>query len=181
MTTGHKETFKTNFMTIINKKINIEASLIDVWNIVSDLGGIQNYNPSVKKSFYTTDEKNGVGAARVCEFHPMGKVEETATQWEDKKSYTLHIKPIEKLPFFNEGFAHFSLIELGNSLTQVSVDFEYKVNSNPIALIMNKLMLKGNFDKAFEGILLGLKTHIEEGIVIDNFSILRQYHIHKAS
>ena len=164
-------------MTKIEKKLNINASKERVWDVISDLGGIQNYNPMVKKSFYNTKIKSGEGAGRVCEFHPMGKVNEKATHWDDGNNYTLHIKPLEKLPFFKEGFAHFSLSSSNAGGTEVSVDFEYDVTGGPVAWAMNKIMLRNNFDKGFEGILKGLKKHIEEGVVIENTSSLKGYQV----
>lgn len=164
-------------MNKIEKKLSINASNERVWDVIADLGGIQNYNPGVKKSYYNTDIKSGEGAGRICEFYPMGKVDEKATQWNEGKSYSLHIKPVEKLPFFKEGFAHFSLSSSNNGGTEVSIDFEYNVTGGPIAWTMNKFMLRNNFDKAFEGILKGLKKHIEEGVIIESPSSLKGYQV----
>ena len=144
-------------MTRIVKKIKIDATKQEVWNVVSDLGGIQNYSPGVKESFYNTDVKNDVGAGRVCEFYPMGKVDEQATTWKEGESYTLHIKPIEKLPFFKEGFALFTLKSDGNRGTFVETEFTYDTTSGIIGKMMNSIALKKNFSVAFEGILKGLK------------------------
>lgn len=164
-------------MNKIEKKLSINAPKAQVWDVISDLGGIQNYNPGVKKSYYNTDIKSGEGAGRVCEFYPMGKVDEKAIQWEDGDNYTLHIKPLEKLPFFKEGKAHFSLTSNGNSNTQVHVEFLYDTTSGSLGWMMNKLMLRNNFDKGFEGILLGLKKHIEEGAIIENNASLKGYQV----
>ncbi|MCD4731365.1 MAG: SRPBCC family protein [Bacteroidales bacterium] len=164
-------------MTIIEKKLSINAPKEMVWDVIADLGGIQNYNPTVKKSFYNTDIKSGEGAGRICEFNPMGKVDEKATQWDEGNNYTLHIRPLEKLPFFKEGFAHFSLSSTSNGETEVSVEFEYDVTGGPVAWVMNKVMLRNNFDKGFEGILKGLKKHIEDGVVIENASSLKGYQV----
>jgi len=164
-------------MTKIKKKLSINASKERVWDVIADLGGIQNYNPSVKKSYYNTDIKSGEGAGRVCEFYPIGKVDEKATQWEEGKSYTLLINPIEKLPFFKEGLAYFSLNLSNTGGTEVSVDFDYNITVGPLAWAMNKIMLRNNFEKAFEGILKGLKKHIEEGVVIENGSSLKGYQV----
>ncbi len=164
-------------MNKIEKKLSVNASNERVWDVISDLGGIQNYSPGVKKSFYNTDIKTGEGAGRICEFYPMGKVDEKVTDWENGKSYTLYIKPIEKLPFFKEGFAHFSLMSTSNGGTEVSVDFDYNVTVGPIAWLMNKVMLRNNFDKGFEGILKGLKKHVEDGEIIENFSSLKGYQV----
>lgn len=176
MTTG-RYILKSNLMTRIVKRIKIDAPKNEVWKVVSDLGGIQNYNPTVKKSYYNTDVKEGVGAGRICEFHPMGKVDEKATAWKEGDSYTLHIKPIEKLPFFKEGNADFTLTSEDGKSTYVEVNYTYKTTSGIIGNIMNSIALKNNFNKAFEGILKGLKKHIEEGEIIENGSALKGYSV----
>lgn len=164
-------------MKAIIKKMKIDAPKNHVWEVVSDLGGIQNYNPGVKKSYYNTEIKSDVGAGRVCEFYPMGKVDERATTWKEGDSYTLHIKPIEKLPFFKEGFAHFKLTTDGNGSTLVEVDFKYHTTGGILGKMMNSLALRRNFEKGFENILMGLKKHIEEGVIITNASSLKGYDV----
>ncbi len=57
------------------------------------------------------------------------------------------------------------------------MDFEYDVTAGPIAWAMNKIMLRNNFDKGFEGILKGLKKHIEEEVIIENGSSLKAYQV----
>lgn len=164
-------------MTRIIKKIKIDAPKEKVWNVVANLGGVQNYNPGVKKSFYYTDETNEVGAGRICEFYPMGKVDEKATTWKEGESYTLHVKPIENLPFFKEGFALFTLKSDGNGSTYVETDFTYDTTTGVIGKLMNSIALKKNFSIGFEGILKGLKKHIEEGEIIENAASLKGYEV----
>jgi|GEM_PF-643040 len=177
MTTGRYIINTLTVMTQIFKKLSIKASQQKVWDVISDLGGVQNYSPGVKKSFYNTKIKADEGAGRICELHPMGKVEETAVKWNDGKNYTLHIKPIEKLPFFKEGFADFSLSSDGSGGTTVEVDFNYTVKGGPLSKIMNTIALKKNFDKAFVGVLKGLKKHIEEGEIIETGASLKGYNV----
>ena len=164
-------------MKRIEKKLHINAPKQQVWDVIADLGGIQNYNPGVKKSYYNTDLKAGEGAGRICEFYPMGKVDEKATHWNEGNGYSLKIKPVEKVPFFKEGDAHFTLTSEDNSKTEVRVIFNYDTTFGPVGWAINKLMLYNNFNKAFEGILKGLKKHIEEGVVIENNSSLKGYQV----
>jgi hypothetical protein len=75
-------------MTKFTKEIIIESSQQKTWAIIADLGDIYKYNPSVSKSYYTSDKKHGVGASRICELLPAGKVEEVITKWVSGKSTT---------------------------------------------------------------------------------------------
>lgn len=164
-------------MTTITKKLEINAPQERVWEVIANLGDIQNYNPMVKKSYYNTEIKSEVGAGRICEFQPMGKVDEKAIEWNQGKSYKLLITPIEKLPFFKQGEALFVLNATSTDKTTVEVNFEYEYSGGVMGKAMNALMLKKNFSQGFEGVLKGLKKHIEEGETILNNKSLKGYEV----
>lgn len=164
-------------MTTITKKLEINAPQEKVWEVISNLGAVQDYNPTVKKSYYNTEIKSEIGAGRICEFSPMGKVIEKAVEWNHGKSYKLQIKPIEKLPFFKEGEALFTLNSISPDKTTVEVIFDYKNSGGLLGKAMNSLMLKNNFNQGFEGILKGLKKHIEEGETILSSKSLKGYKV----
>ena len=58
--------------TVISKKVKINASKDKVWDALADFGNVQNLSPNISKSYSTTDQKNGVGAERHCDFTMMG-------------------------------------------------------------------------------------------------------------
>ncbi len=68
-------------MTKIREEIKIQAPKEKVWAILADLGAIHNFNADVRKSYYTSEAKEGVGVSRACELRPMGIVEEKVTEW----------------------------------------------------------------------------------------------------
>ena len=179
MTTG-RYIINTNYMNQVKRKLWVDAPREHVWRVISDLGGFQKYNPMVKKSYNNTHEESCEGAGRVCEFHAMGKVEEIAMNWKEGEEYTLQIKPLQKMPFFKQGFAHFKLSDNRMGGTLVETDFTYEITKGLFADLMNGLMLKKRFNKGFEGILKGLKKHIEEGEIIENNSSLRGYEVNFA-
>jgi len=46
---------------------------------------------------------------------------------------------------------------------------------------MNRIAMKSQFTKGFEGILKGLKRHLEHGVVIDTGKDLKDYQVEFAS
>lgn len=163
-------------MTVIEKRIRINAEKQVVWQKIADLGGIQDYNPGVRKSYVNTELTEGKGSGRICEFHGVGIVDEVATEWRQGEGYTLKIVPVEKIPFFKEGHARFTLRN-DNSSTLVEMHFEYTVKGALVGPLMDKLALKAQFAKGFEGLLKGLKIHVEEGRLIDTVKDLKGYQI----
>lgn len=49
-------------MTGVSREVPIDAPKDKVWATLANLGAIQNYNPMVARSYYTSDTRTGVGA-----------------------------------------------------------------------------------------------------------------------
>lgn len=160
-------------MTRILFKTTINKPKTEVWPIVADLASVQNYNPGVTKSYYNSKEKAGVGASRICELAPMGIIEERATNWDEGNSYRLHILPVEKVPGFKNAYADFNLKEINANETEVSLEFVWDMKYGFFGQVMNALMVRKQFETGLQGLLDGLKIHIETGRIIHGFKDLK--------
>ena len=149
-------------MAMIIKKNKINASKEEVWNIISDIGAIQNFNPNVSKSFYTSEIKEGIGASRHCDLLPMGKVEERVVSWKDGEEFTIEIYESKSMPFLGEG--KFILKEEGGK-TNVTMSLTYRMKGGFLGSLM-AVFIKGRISNAMEGTLTGLKHHIETGEIV---------------
>jgi len=149
-------------MAMIIKKNKINASKEEVWNIISDIGAIQNFNPNVSKSFYTSEIKEGIGASRHCDLLPMGKVEERVVSWKDGEEFTIEIYESKSMPFLGEG--KFILKEEGGK-TNVTMSLTYRMKGGFLGALM-AVFMKGRISKAMEDTLAGLKHHIETGEIV---------------
>lgn len=148
--------------TSVKSEIKIDAPKEKVWSIISDLGGVQNFHPGVKKSYYTSEHKEGLNASRVCELIPMGRVEESATEWQDGESFVLKVIPLEKAPPFAEAFGRMSVRHNGTG-TIASLEVEYSLKYGLIGRLMDSLMIKKQFNKVVPAVLDGLKHYTETG------------------
>ena len=146
-------------MAMIIKKNKINASKEEVWDIISDIGAIQNFNPNVSKSFYTSEIKEGIGASRHCDLLPMGKVEERIISWKDGEEFTIEIYESKSMPFL--GVGKFILKEEGGK-TEVTMSLTYRMKGGILGALM-AVFMKGRISNAMEGTLTGLKHHIETG------------------
>ncbi len=149
-------------MTKITGEVKINAPKDKVWPIVADLGAIQVFHPGVSKSYYTSEAKEGIGAARVCELLPMGKVEETAVEWQAGERLVLEIEPMEKAPPFKKALGYISLTE-GGPQTTVNMTVEYTLKFGPIGSLMDSMMIRSQFEKIVPRVLQGLKHYAETG------------------
>ena len=149
-------------MTRITEEIRINASKNKVWEIISDLGGIENYHPGVKKSYYTSEIRKGVGASRFCGLLPMGSIEESATEWEEGEGYVLEVLSGEKLPPFKRAYIRFSLKEEGQE-TLATISFDYILKYGPIGRLLDVWKVRPMFRKVIPRVLDGLKQNSENG------------------
>ncbi len=156
-------------MPSINREIKIDQEQLTVWNILSDIGAIENFNPTVKKSFCTSEEKSGIGASRHCDLLPMGSVEERVTRWEKGKMLSMEIYESKGTPMLGE--ALFTLSKEGDG-TLATMKLDYKMKGGFAGKFMG-LMMRGKLERTVEGILSGLKTHSETGEYV-TFELLKE-------
>ncbi|MCH8269280.1 MAG: SRPBCC family protein [Acidobacteria bacterium] len=163
-------------MTHLSSEIRIKAPKEKVWAILADLGGIQNFHPGVKKSYYTSETKEGLGASRVCELIPMGKIEESVTEWREGEEITLAIFPKEKAPPFQTAHGRVALRQDGQG-TIVTLTVDYALKFGPLGSLMDVLMVRPQFRKAVPGVLAGLKHYAETGELVDRQVFKRIQHV----
>jgi carbon monoxide dehydrogenase subunit G len=154
-------------MNTVAEEIRINAPKSQVWDIINDLAGIQNFSPDVRKSYYSTDLKEGLDAARICEFHNDITVAEKVIDWENGKSLTLSVDFTSGMkPPVKNITGQLSLREDG-SHTIVTMQLTYDTKLGVIGKAMNQVMIKSQYKKTIQRILDGLKYHAETGQVVD--------------
>ncbi len=158
-------------MTSLQNQITIKASKIEVWNIISNLGSVHKFNPGVSNSYYTSDAKSGVGASRICEFYPSGKISETATNWSEGNSISFKVLPIEKAPPLKNFKVNIELRQK-DSGTLVLIDLSYDTKLGWVGKMMNGIIIKKQLEKSIEELLKGLKLHVETGIDVIDINVL---------
>ena len=88
-------------VTKVSGEVRINAKRDAVWKVLADLGAVSAWNPTVAKSYYISEAKEGVGSSRHCEFWDGGYVKECATQWEAEKQVRLFIMCSTRPPTFH--------------------------------------------------------------------------------
>lgn len=155
-------------MTAFSKQIIITASQASVWKVMANLGDIHKFNPNVSKSYYTTDQKDGIGASRICELIPAGIVKEVASEWHEGTGFKLDILPIEKAPPLKNIHATLHLEAQGSSSTQVTISMEYHTKLGILGRTLNALIIRSQMEKSISMLLQGLKINVETGAEIAN-------------
>lgn len=152
-------------MTVHTAEIRIDAPKEAVWEHLADFGGVWKFSPTVTKSHSTTEANQGVGAQRHCELSFAGaSVDERVIEWSDS-SYAIEIFDGEKMPPIKNIIARLSVTEDGaGSIVSGIMTYDPK---GPFGWVMDRLVVRKKFGRAWAGIFAGLKFHIETGQIVE--------------
>ena len=149
-------------MTTISREIEINKPKEDVWNAIAKFGDICHGSPTVLKSHVTSDQQEGVGATRHCDFTMMGAtVEEKIIKWKEGESMSIEIYEFHKLPGMKSMVADFE-VRTENGKTILRADLHYSMK-NVLFDAMNSLMMKKMNTGNWNALLAGHKKYIETG------------------
>ena len=152
--------------TVIDRQIIIAAPKQKVWDTLADFGNVMNLSPNITKSYLTSEQKNGLGATRHCDFLAMGaEVDEKISQWDEGHSLTIDLFNPKNLPMMKGMQAHFEVSE-EKGQTRLKGKFEYGI-SNPIGKFLNKIKMRSMNIKSWEQFMAGIKHNVESGEKVD--------------
>jgi ribosome-associated toxin RatA of RatAB toxin-antitoxin module len=153
-------------MTRISREIEINASKEDVWNAIAKFGDISHTSPGVLKSYVTSEQQEGVGATRHCDFTMMGaSAEEKVLEWNEGESLKIGVYELKKLPGIKTMEANFKVKEIDSNKTMLTATLEYSMK-NPLFNAMNSMMMKKMNTKNWNAVLAGHKKYIETGEIV---------------
>ncbi|XOV68705.1 MAG: SRPBCC family protein [Fluviicola sp.] len=135
----------------------IDQPLERVWQTVAlGFGNVSMYNPEIKTSKYDTQQKEGIGTIRHCDFQKSGYIKEEIIEWEDKKSFKL-IFTESSIPMAHlESKFHFEEKDGTTILTQ---EFWYRMKA-PMGWLSG--MMKGKMKSTLESGLNGLENYLKQ-------------------
>lgn len=150
-------------MTRLTREVRINAPKEKVWEILADFGGVYKFNPNVPTSYCTSEANGGVGATRHCDLTFQGaSIEERIVEWHEGHSYTIEIYAGKNTPPFKTAIASISVKKEGNG-SIVTGTFDYNLKYGPLGTLMDKLMVRSQFSRAWSRLFAGLKHYAETG------------------
>jgi len=149
-------------ITTIARKVVINAPKQKVWEAIADFGNVSRLSPNIVESHSTSEQKQGVGAERHCDFAAMGaQVEERIVAWNEGESLKIDIYETKNMPMITDMEAEFSLETEGEG-TEITGIFEYKMTSS-LGNLINNLSMKKMNEKTWVKFIAGIKHHVETG------------------
>jgi hypothetical protein len=145
-------------MTVIRHEIQARCAPDRVWSLLADLEAVQRYNPGVRAARIRGDKRKGIGAVRVCELLPKGRVVERVTHWEDGRALGLEVAKSDWPIHFMRWITRVEPNHDGSHITQ---ELEYRVKFGPIGWLLNRLAMKRKLRASLDGIFASLVRHAE--------------------
>lgn len=151
-------------MSQIQVEHTVHAAQARVWAALADFGGIYRFHPRVERSPLLSEQAQGVGAQRRCEFHDGNQVVERVSAIEQGRSITIDI--VEGSMPLARARAKISLEPIDAQRTSVVFDMDYDPKFGWLGKAMDRVMMRAQFKKILGEVLEGLDTHLATGAVI---------------
>lgn len=149
-------------MTTLRHHIRIEAPITLVWQaIAGDLTAVQHYNEMVASARLLGTQRQGVGAARRCDFKPKGFVEERVWEWTPNKAIGLEIAASNWPLVFMKWKTELTDEDNGKA-TLVIQEMNYKLKFGPLGRLMDALVMRRKLDGGVRDVFKGLKRYVEQ-------------------
>lgn len=147
-------------MTTLHHEIHIHAPPEKVWGVLADLEQVPYYNPGVARARYISPNREGIGAARQCDFRPKGWGKERVIGWEPNAAIAMELYesnwPVRRMRWKT------SMKPDGRG-TLVKQDIEYELKFGFIGKLMDVFIMRGKLDQGIADIFTNLKRYIETG------------------
>ena len=145
-------------MTRIERSIEIDAEQSVVWSVLSELEAVADWNPNVR-SATCGSIRSGVGARRVCDLAPQGRISEVVSSWTEGREMWFAIGPHGAIRSADMGL----MIHSAGTGTVVDAVADYHLAFGPVGPVIDSLTTKRLMSRMLERSLEGLKTHMETG------------------
>ena len=149
-------------MNSIKVQTEINASVEDVWRVLSDFGGVQKWAPSVTNSYLLSENNSGPEAARHCDVAGFGGIQEYVTEWNEGAGFTFRVTGVGPIREANSAW----LVESKDGKTVVSTTVDYATRFGLLGSALNVIMLRRKLRQGLAQTHAGLQQHLLTGETI---------------
>ena len=145
-------------MTVIRHQLQARCAPDRIWSLLADLEAVQHYNPGVRAAKIQGDRRLGIGAVRVCELLPKGRVVERVTHWEDGRALGFEVAESDWPIHFMRWITRVEPNADGSRITQ---ELEYRVKFGPMGWLLDRLAMERKLRTSLDGIFASLVRRAE--------------------
>jgi ligand-binding SRPBCC domain-containing protein len=149
-------------MTTLHNEISIAAPQSAVWQALTRLDALGQYDPGVKAATLVGVTASGPGAQRRCELRPAGWFVEQVDVWEPDKALSFELVTCS-LPVAS--LRHDYTLGYAGGATRVTQVMTYTLKYGQLGRALDVVAMRRKWDRGIKAFLTGLKDHVEAGHV----------------
>jgi hypothetical protein len=147
-------------MTTLHNDITIAATQSAVWQALTRLDALGQYDPGVKSATVVGSAASGLGAQRRCELRPAGWFIERVVRWEPESGLGFELDTCS-LPV--AALRHDYTLSEAAGATRVTQVMAYQLKYGQLGSALDLLAMRRKWDRGVKAFLAGLKDHVETG------------------
>jgi len=152
-------------MTTLHNEITIAAPQSAVWQVLTRLDALAQYDPGVKSTTLVGATASGPGAQRRCELRPAGWFIEHVVLWEPEGALGFELVTCS-LPVAS--LRHDYTLSHAAGATRVAQVMTYQLKYGQLGRALDMLAMRRRWDSGIKAFLAGLKDHVEASHVRAN-------------
>lgn len=149
-------------MTTLHNEITIAAPRSLVWQALTRLDALGQYDPGVKSATLVGVTASGPGAQRRCELRPAGWFVEHVVLWDPEGALGFELVTCS-LPVAS--LRHDYTLSEAAGETRVTQLMTYRLKYGLLGSALDMLAMRRKWDRGIKAFLAGLKDHVETGHV----------------
>lgn len=149
-------------MTTLHNQITIAAPQSAVWQALTRLDALGQYDPGVKSARLVGATATGQGAQRRCELRPAGWFIEQVVVWEPEGALGFELVTCS-LPVAS--LRHDYTLSDAAGATRVTQVMTYQLKYGQFGRALDMLAMRRKWDSGIKAFLGGLKDYVEAGQV----------------
>lgn len=147
-------------MLHIETTIDIDAPVDEVWRRLAKLDDVQNWVRSVKKSYYSSDQTEGIGAERTCEVQGFGTLREKIVEWRDGESLAYTAEGMPSVVKRAQNTWRLEPIDARRTRVRSRIDLETRYGV--FGTLMGRLMMRPQMTRLMKEATASFKDFVEQ-------------------
>ena len=149
-------------MTTLTNQITIAAPRGAVWQALTDLDLLDQYDPGVRSSQLVGEQASGLGAQRRCDLRPAGWFIERVAVWRPEEALAFELVtcsfPVSSL---RHDYTLTQAADHTGARTLVTQVMRYELKYGPAGKALDVAVMRRQWDRGIKGFLHGLQQHVQ--------------------
>ncbi len=144
---------------------NVKVPVERAWELLSDFGNVQLFNPIVETAEVLSENDRGLGAQRRCNLYNNTSAVEEITEWNEGEGLTVAITDAP-MPVKN-ATVRMHVEPAGPQSSAVTFEMNYVPKWGFLGRVMDVLLIRMMMRHTFGKVIRGLKHHARTGEVVE--------------